>query len=326
MRCFSTISVRDDISQSIRKTPSSAPLAPMRHPKLPHVDGSALTDIAFIDAAAENVVMSAPTSTSISGFAKGRPASAARAHISHSGFTLIELLVVTCIMGVLLALVLPLAGMIRRSARSVQCMNNQRHMHVALITFAGEHKDRLPSSGCPGWTTSVRLTTGETAGSSHLVDQGYLPSARVFVCPQSDSLRGMLRDTFRNVMGIDWAYHYAANLGYVGTDRDPNDEVMGRYWWTGTHTARVRTSAANAAKTVLTCDRVMFVSYTDTFQRAGQLQLSATAVHQGASIASYVDGHASALRVNDARTSWIGIDEGGIPSYADWMGVVEAGE
>lgn len=244
------------------------------------------------------------------------------------GFTLIELLIVACIIAVLVALVMPLIGMVRRSARSVQCMNNQRQMHQALVVFAGEHKDRLPSSGDPGWITNIRLATGEPGSVSHLVDQGYLPNGRVFVCPEADAQRSLLRTTFRNVMGIDWAYHYAANLGYVGTDRDPSDPVMGRYWWGGTHTSRLRTSAASAAKTVLLCDRVMFVSYTDTFQRGGQLQLTAAATHQGgtAAVAAYVDGRVASVRVNDPHPTWMGIPEGGLPSYADWLGSVEVGE
>lgn len=245
------------------------------------------------------------------------------------GFTLIELLITVCIIAVLMALVMPLIGMVRRSARSVQCMNNERQMHLALVSFAGEHKDRLPSSGNPGWITSIRLTTGEPSGTSHLVDQGYLPNERIFVCPEADSRRALLRTAFGNAMGLDWAYYYAANLGYVGTDRNHEDPVLGRYYWGGTYTARLRTSAANAAKTILLCDRVMFVSYTDVYQRAGQLQLTAAATHQAgtAAIAAYVDGRAAAIRVNDPHPAWIAdFPEGGLPSYADWMGSVEAGE
>ncbi len=256
---------------------------------------------------------------------------ALRRFVAHShsrqqrGFTLVELLIVACIIGILLALALPLLGMVQRSARTVQCMNNQRQTHVALFAFAGEHKDRLPSSGSPGWSTQVQLATGETRGTSHLVDQGYLPTTRVFVCPQSNSVRAQLVVGFRQVMGIDWAYHYAANLGYVGTDRYSGDWVMGTYYWTGKPTARLRTSESNASKTVLTCDRVMFVNYTDTYTLNGQMQVTASAPHHGAVIASYVDGRGAAVRANNLRSSWVG-DEGGIPSYADWTNGVSTGE
>lgn len=244
------------------------------------------------------------------------------------GFTLVELLVVVCIIGVLMVLTVPLVGMVRDASRGIQCMNNQRQMHQALVAFAGEHKDRLPSSGDPGWSLHVRLTDGQPSSTSHLIDQGYLSSTTVFTCPQADAQRRLLRDNFSRIMGIDWAYFYAANLGYVGTDRDPSDQVMGRYWWTGARTSRLRTSAATAARTVLLVDRVMFVSYTDTNVIAGQFQLSATAVHQGGKTANaaYVDGRVAALRVNDLHASWVGIDEGCVPSDADFLGSVAAGQ
>jgi prepilin-type N-terminal cleavage/methylation domain-containing protein/prepilin-type processing-associated H-X9-DG protein len=62
------------------------------------------------------------------------------------GFTLIELLVVISIIALLIGILLPALGAARRSARTMQCLSNQRGHGVGFIGFALENKDLLPHS------------------------------------------------------------------------------------------------------------------------------------------------------------------------------------
>lgn len=74
--------------------------------------------------------------------------------LSCRGFTLIELLVVISIIAVLAAMLLPAIGLVRDSARSVQCMGNLRQLQYANIAYASDWQGILvPSFFCIEGTT-----------------------------------------------------------------------------------------------------------------------------------------------------------------------------
>jgi prepilin-type N-terminal cleavage/methylation domain-containing protein len=62
-----------------------------------------------------------------------------------SGFTLIELLVVVAIIELLAALLLPVLGRGKQSARSTACLSNLRQIGLALELYVQEHDHRLPT-------------------------------------------------------------------------------------------------------------------------------------------------------------------------------------
>ena len=53
----------------------------------------------------------------------------------NAGFTLVELLVVITIIGVLIAMVVPVASAVRETARSMSCQNNLHQLHVAASAY-----------------------------------------------------------------------------------------------------------------------------------------------------------------------------------------------
>ena len=58
------------------------------------------------------------------------------------GFTLIELLVVIAIIAVLMAVLMPALGYVRKQARSSVCQSNLRQMCLAMSLYAIDHDDR----------------------------------------------------------------------------------------------------------------------------------------------------------------------------------------
>jgi prepilin-type N-terminal cleavage/methylation domain-containing protein len=65
-------------------------------------------------------------------------------HRNH-GFTLVELLVVISIIGVLVALLIPAVNRAREAARQAQCINNQKNIGTAIISYETTH-NRLPGA------------------------------------------------------------------------------------------------------------------------------------------------------------------------------------
>ncbi|AHF91754.1 N-terminal cleavage protein [Opitutaceae bacterium TAV5] len=59
-------------------------------------------------------------------------------------FTLIELLTVIAIIGILAAIIIPVVGKVRETARKTRCLSATRQIGIAFLAYAGDHKDALP--------------------------------------------------------------------------------------------------------------------------------------------------------------------------------------
>ncbi|MDR1279306.1 MAG: prepilin-type N-terminal cleavage/methylation domain-containing protein [Opitutaceae bacterium] len=59
------------------------------------------------------------------------------------GFTLVELLVVIAIIGLLAAIIIPVAGTVRRTAKVTRCIANHRQISTACLLYLNDNKGRL---------------------------------------------------------------------------------------------------------------------------------------------------------------------------------------
>ena len=97
-----------------------------------------------------------------------------------TAFTLIELLVVISIIGVLVAITLPIYARITQQGRLTTTVSNMRQMGVAFLSYAGDHNYQLPGR--------VRPIPGAPAGNTPqdkwiIALQPYYQDTRVLICP-----------------------------------------------------------------------------------------------------------------------------------------------
>jgi len=100
------------------------------------------------------------------------------------GFTLIELLTVIAIIGILAAIIIPVVGRVRDSARGAQCVSNLRQVGIAMNLYADDHRGRFPTvypDGNKTWRWKLVPYANMPENSMGLSP---LPGeAGIFVCP-----------------------------------------------------------------------------------------------------------------------------------------------
>ncbi|MGE4286105.1 MAG: type II secretion system protein [Phycisphaerae bacterium] len=118
------------------------------------------------------------------------------------GFTLIELLVVIAIIAMLMAILMPALGRVRRMAQQLVCGTNLKGLGTACILYANDNDEDLPIAGgkgentwsksgtTGGWKNEDKDWSGDdevTVGASlYLLVREADVAPKQFVCPSSD--------------------------------------------------------------------------------------------------------------------------------------------
>jgi prepilin-type N-terminal cleavage/methylation domain-containing protein/prepilin-type processing-associated H-X9-DG protein len=134
--------------------------------------------------------------------------------MTRRAFTLIELLTVIAIIGILAAILIPVVGRVRESARVAQCSSNIRQIGMALNMFANDREGLFPAP--------INYDTAGTDGfdyAAQLVNGGYIPKkSGLFGCPSDPKVRDHLVPADREALSY-YLISPAMAPGWSGTAR-----------------------------------------------------------------------------------------------------------
>jgi len=104
---------------------------------------------------------------------------------SARGFTLIELLIVIAVIGILIAMLMPTIGGVRRQARATQCMSHLRQWAGHWTAFLSMHHGHF-TEGVEYDGSTVGWRRGEWADS---LDEYYMKDTQILLCPEATEPR-----------------------------------------------------------------------------------------------------------------------------------------
>jgi len=116
---------------------------------------------------------------------------------SGRAFTLIELLVVIAIIAILAALLLPVLGRSKATAKGAQCLNDHRQLVLAWTMYSHDNDDRLP--GLEEWVVGNMQDPFDATNISLLVDPKQSILARYVATPQIYKCPGDMSTLVRSV-------------------------------------------------------------------------------------------------------------------------------
>jgi len=133
------------------------------------------------------------------------------------GFTLVELLVVIAIIAVLAAILFPVFAQAREKAQQATCLSNQRQLAAAILIFANDNDEMLPTAEAmwAGVQVDPHLLTCPTAGKG--LRNGY-----VYLNARADMPLGKISNPTAAALTAD-GYHSPAagtfaNIAYNTVD------------------------------------------------------------------------------------------------------------
>ena len=113
---------------------------------------------------------------------------------ARSGFTLIELLTVVAIIGILAAIIIPVVGQVRATAKNSACMSNLRTWGRAIMLYSNEHGGNYVIRGTSN-TGSDMTWIGLSTNQNNMLYGAYFEHSSILStirsCPLAETAGGL---------------------------------------------------------------------------------------------------------------------------------------
>jgi len=134
-----------------------------------------------------------------------------------NAFTLIELLVVIVIIAILVAMLMPAIGLIRRSAQQSQCASNMRQLGLATMSYINDQQTLPTPVKQNNWAIGhLSSDAGTPTGLAFMINGGFIENYKVAYCP-GVGRRGI--DTTQWIPS-NWGDTYSSYCWWVGYNCD----------------------------------------------------------------------------------------------------------
>lgn len=148
-----------------------------------------------------------------------RNSSKSRAAGCRRGFTLVEMLTVITVIGLLVALLLPVVQRVRENARDTQCKSNLRQLAQGLIQYSTSSPSAMYCSGAWDWKRDGAVS--QVGWVADLVNHGILPGD--LLCPSSPA---RLSRVYRELLTMDGAANTCADSLGTGDVTLPDGTLL----------------------------------------------------------------------------------------------------
>lgn len=218
-------------------------------------------------------------------------------------FSLIELLVVIAVIGVLVALLLPVLSHAKTQSQRTTCTNNLRQINLGIRIYSDDFNDRSPSltNGAPIWVRYRELL------------QGYLglngppsPQDKVFACP-ADTFDYRWMET--NMVLVPEGSHTWSNSVYSSYAFNGGNSATNRSLWSQDYpeiesfpgiSGRKLSSIPHPARTVLVAEATAFAPFSWHEPKPAvtlPIGLLMPFFNDAKNEVSFVDGHVSYIKI-----------------------------
>lgn len=216
-----------------------------------------------------------------------------------NGLTLIEMLVVIAIIGLLVALMLPVLNRAKTSAQRTLCLSNLRQINFGLRMYADDSTDKTPSPEGTRTNWGLSYMGYKNFIQSYLgAEQASSAKTKLFACPadrffytQSNGFELTIIEPLHDQLFANFA-SYLFNGGNLVTNLNRPGLDVSQLGIAGRKISSIR----NPVKTVLIADASAFNSYS-WHQPKLPLSLDNSEFNNSKNMVSFVDGHANYIEI-----------------------------